>query len=215
MTTALDIEPEVGPQVENSLLTLIRHEPLVFRSTMTREQLHRFVLNHPDLKIERDKYGTITIHPPMTFDSGYNEGEAFYALKHWSKTNNLDKAFSPSTSFDMPDGAEYKADGAWISMEKINRLSPEERKHIPVIVPDFVIEVRSETDRIGKLKKKMTDGWISNGVRLAWLIDPLREKAWIYRADGSVEELSGFDGMLSGEDVLPGFAFKLSDLKTS
>lgn len=213
MTTAPDIELELEPQSENPLLSLIRHEPLVFKSTMTREQFHRFVLSHLDLKIERDKYGIITIHPPMTFDSGYNEGEAFYALKHWSKTNNLGRAFSPSTSFDMPDGAEYKADGAWISMKKINRLSPEERKHIPVIVPDFVIEVRSETDRIGKLKKKMTDGWMANGVRLAWLIDPLREKTWVYRADGSVEESSGFDRLLSGEDVLPGFVFNLGDLK--
>ncbi|MBV6440740.1 MAG: Uma2 family endonuclease [Haliscomenobacteraceae bacterium CHB4] len=212
MTTAPDIELE--QEVENPLRFLTRYEPLVFRSTMPREQFHRFVLSHPDLKIERDKYGTVTIHPPMTFDSGYYEGEAFGILRDWSKTNKLGKAYSPSTSFDMPDGAEYKADGAWISMEKINRLSPEERKHIPVIVPDFVIEVRSETDRIGKLKKKMTDGWMANGVRLAWLIDPLREKTWIYRADGSVQELNGFDRVLSGENILPGFEFNLADLKS-
>lgn len=211
MTAAPDIKLE--SKVENPLLFLTRREALVFRSTMTREEFHRFVLSQPDLKIERDRYGTVTIHPPMTFDSGYIEGEAFFALKYWSKTNNLGKAFSPSTSFDMPDGAEYMADGAWLSMEKINRLSPEERRHIPVIVPDFVIEVRSESDRIGKLKKKMTEGWMANGVRLAWLIDPLREKVWIYRAGGSAEELDGFNRTLSGEEVLPGFEFNLADLK--
>lgn len=211
MSSAPDIEIDL--HVENPLHFLTRYEPLVFRSTMPREQFHHFVLGNPDLKIERDKYGTITIHPPMTFDSGYNEGVVFTRLGNWALTNKLGRAFSPSTSFDMPDGAEYKADGAWISIEKIDQLSPEERRHIPVIVPDFVVEVRSETDRINKLKKKMTDGWMANGVRLAWLIDPIREKTWIYRADGSVEELSGLNRILSGEDVLQGFEFNLADLK--
>ncbi len=59
----------------------------------------------------------------------------------------------------------------------------------------------------------MTEGWIANGVRLAWLIDPLRERAWVCRADGSVEEFYGFDHVLSGEAVLPGFALDLRALK--
>lgn len=208
-----DFSTAIPADVERSLRALQYSEPLVFRSSMTREQFHDFVLKNSELKIERDKYGTITIHPPMTFDSGYYEGEGFFGLKQWSKTNRLGRTFSPSTSFDMPDGAEYKADGAWISMEKINKLSPEERKQIALIVPDFVLEMRSETDRLPKLKKKITEGWIANGVRLAWLIDPVRERAWVYRADGSVEEFSGFEQILSGEDVLPGFELDLRALK--
>lgn len=208
-----DYSTAIPAEVERSLRALQYREPLVFRSSMTREQFHDFVLKNSELKIERDKFGTITIHPPMTFDSGYYEGEGFFALKQWSKTNRLGMAFSPSTSFDMPDGAEYKADGAWISMEKIGRLSPEERKHIALIVPDFVIEMRSETDRLPRLKKKMTEGWMANGVRLAWLIDPIRERAWIYRAVGPAEEISGFDRVLSGEDILPGFELDLRALK--
>lgn len=55
--------------------------------------------------------------------------------------------------------------------------------------------------------------WIGNGVRLAWLIDPYEEKAYIYRANGSKEVLSGFDRELSGEDVLPGFTLGLSQFR--
>jgi Uma2 family endonuclease len=202
-----------GPLTEESPLVAIpRNGPVTFRSTMTREQFHRFVLTHQEVKIERDKFGAITIYPPMTFDSGFAEGEVFYALKHWSKSNGLGRAFSPSTSFDLPDGSQYKADNAWISMERINRLSPEERKQIARIVPDFVVEVRSETDRIVRLKEKMAEVWVANGVRLAWLIDPLRQRAWVYRADGSTEEISGFGHVLPGEDVLPGFEFDLAEL---
>jgi len=197
---------------ENPLVAMPRSGPITFRSEMTREQFHRFVLTHQEVKIERDKFGAITIYPPMTFDSGFAEGVVFTRLGYWALANKQGRAFSPSTSFDLPDGSQYKADGAWISMEKINRLSPEERKQIARIVPDFVVEVRSETDRIVRLKEKMTEVWVANGVRLAWLIDPLRQKAWVYRADGSVEEISGFAQVLSGGDVLPGFEFDLAEL---
>ena len=198
---------------ESPIHQIVRNEQLMFKSRMSREQFHRFVLKNSDLRIERDKYGSIIIYPLMTFDSGYFEGEAFGILRNWSKTNKLGRAFSPSTSFDLPDGSQRKADGAWISMKKINELSEEERKGIASIVPDFVMEVRSESDRLAPLKKKMAEAWIANGVKLAWLIDPIKEKAWIFRADGSSEEINGFHNRLSGEGILPGFELKLSDLK--
>ena len=53
--------------------------------------------------------------------------------------------------------------------------------------------------------------YIDNGVRLAWLIDPQREAVWIYRKDGSVDKVTSFDQVLSGEDVLEGFALTLSE----
>ena len=199
-------------EIENPLLMLVEHGPVVFKSGMGREAFHRFLLRNSDLKIERDKQGIITIYPPMTLDSGYDEGEAFFALKLWSKSNKLGKAYSPSTSFDLPDGSTCKADGAWISREKLSKLSDEQRKHIAAVVPDFVMEVRSQTDRPGKLKKKMEDTWIANGVRLAWLIDPIKENAWIYRENGTSEEVS-FSEKLSGENVLPGFEFDLKEMK--
>lgn len=60
----------------------------------------------------------------------------------------------------------------------------------------------------------MTDSWIANGVRLAWLIDPYEEKAWVYRADGSIEVVKGFEGKkLSGEDVMPGFELELDEFR--
>lgn len=54
---------------------------------------------------------------------------------------------------------------------------------------------------------------MDNGVRLGWLIDPYKEKAYVYRADGSVVVVNDFDSSLSGEDVLPGFELKLSEFR--
>ncbi len=203
----------VAYEFEGTFLDIVRSEPLVFKSGMSKERFHQFVLKNSELKIERDKNGIIIIHPLMTFDSGYDEGEAFFHLKFWSKKDKTGKAFSPSTSFDLPDGSQYKADGAWISNEKIAQLSAEERKTIASIVPDFVMEVRSETDRLAALKKKMKEAWMDNGVQLAWLIDPKSEKAWIYRQGKEEEEVVGFENVLSGEGVLPGFEFDLREMK--
>ena len=61
----------------------------------------------------------------------------------------------------------------------------------------------------------MSDVWIANGVRLAWLIDVESETVWIYRPKTNEEELTGFDNQLSGEEVLPGFVFDLGVLKES
>jgi hypothetical protein len=47
---------------------------------------------------------------------------------------------------------------------------------------------------------------------LAWLIDPIKKNAWVYRLDGSIESYDNFDHVLSGENVLLGFEFDLNEL---
>ncbi|MFN0013475.1 MAG: hypothetical protein ACKVU2_02910 [Saprospiraceae bacterium] len=49
-------------------------------------------------------------------------------------------------------------------------------------------------------------------MRLAWLIDPLNRKAWVYRTGTPVEEVPDFGATLSGEEVMPGFTLALSEL---
>ncbi len=59
----------------------------------------------------------------------------------------------------------------------------------------------------------MTEVWIKNGVALAWLVDVENEKLWIYRQNGTVDLIEGFDQSVTGEDVLPGFSFDLRLLR--
>ena len=54
---------------------------------------------------------------------------------------------------------------------------------------------------------------MANGVRLAWLIDPYGEKAYIYRNNMEPETIIGFDKVLSGETVMVGFILELSEFK--
>lgn len=157
--------------------------------------------------------GTLFIIPPVHLDSGHFELEIAGELRNYAKKSSKGRTFGSSTGFKLPDGSTRAADAAWVSDEQIARLSSEERKSFARLVPEFIVEIRSDTDRLARLQKKMTDTWIANGVRLAWLIDPVEQKAYIYRADGSIQVVADFSAKLGGEDVLPGFEFDLGLLK--
>lgn len=54
--------------------------------------------------------------------------------------------------------------------------------------------------------------WMENGCRLAWLINPIEETAYIYKPGMEPLMQKGFKKKLSGENVLPGFELDLKEL---
>jgi len=178
---------------------------------MTDEEFFQFCMDNKHMRIERDKDRNIIIMPPVNFDSGERESDVITDVKVWCR-KNTGKAFSSSTGFTLPNGAVRSPDASWISPERLAKMPVSERSKFAAIVPDFIAEVRSKSDRLNPLKDKMLE-WIENGVRLAWLIDPKTETTYIYRENGSIEILEGFDHILTGEDVMEGFEFDLSMLK--
>ncbi len=179
---------------------------------MTDAEFMEFCAENPDMRIEQDKNGKIILMPPVDFTGGIAESDVHGLLYMWWYRHKQGRTFSPATGFKLPDTSTRSADGAWASDEKIAAVKPADRQKFAPLVPDFVVEVRSNSDRIGKLKKKMTDTWIANGVRLAWLIDPKMKRAYIYRPGQPVEELQGFDHVLSGENVCVGLQLDLKNL---
>lgn len=179
---------------------------------MTDKEFGRFCSENPDLRIERDKDGDIIIMAAAFSLTGIYEGIVYGEVYNWNNNAKRGWVFSASAGFTLPNSAIRAADTAWISNETWNALSKEARKGFAQICPEFVVEVRSETDRLKDVKAKMQE-WIENGAQLGWLIDPIKQKTWIYRADGSVTETVGFDHILNGENVLPEFTFDLSLLR--
>ena len=206
--------PPLAPAKKNKLtIRFDGWEVYDTRPAMSDEEFEAFCLQNPNLRIEQDKHGNIIIMSPVSLNSGYHESIVSGYLFMWNLQQKKGKTFSPSTLFIMPNGEKRMPDAAWVPNEKIENLSDAERKTFAHLVPDFVVEIRSPTDHITDLKNKIKEAWIANGVRLAWLIDPIEEVSRIYRKDGSIEEIKGLDKILSGEDVLPGFEFDLSVLK--
>lgn len=110
--------------------------------------------------------------------------------------------------FVFANGAKRSPAAAWIAHEHWETVPPADRKKFPHIAPDFVVELRSETDRLAVLRAKMQE-YVDNGVRLGWLIDPLEKRVHVYCAD---EQPVVFENpqSVSGGDVLKGFVLELA-----
>lgn len=180
--------------------------PTVFDFSPMRlsdEQFESLARNHPDLTLELSAEGELIIVAPTLPDTGWKNFDLNFYLATWVKKDRTGIGFDSSTLFTFPNGAKRSPDAAWVKREKWESLSPSEKKKFSRLVPDFVAELRSDTDSLKTLRRKMTE-YISNGVKLGWLIDPIEKQVSIYRANGEVEVFDDPE-TISGEDVLPGF----------
>jgi Uma2 family endonuclease len=176
----------------------------------TAEQFERLCAANPDRSLELTTAGVLIVMPPVGGESGKREFKLIGQLFDWNEETKLGEAFSSSTIFRLPLGSQRSPDVAWIERDRWEALTLAQREQFPPIAPDFVIELRSRTDRLSDLQAKMLE-YRANGVRLGWLIDPQQQIVEIYRSQGEVEILQS-PTALSGEDVLPGFVLNLTKI---
>jgi len=179
-------------------------EPII---RLSDEQFYQLCVVNRDLSLELNATGGLIIVPPVGGESGNQEADLITDLNIWNRQTGLGKVFSSSTIFKLPNGAKRSPDAAWVKLERWKTLSLEERKKFPPLAPDFVIELRSESDRLKPLQDKMLE-YLENGVRLGWLINPQDKQVEIYRQNQAVE-VGIIPIKLSGEDVLLGFELRL------
>ncbi len=179
---------------------------------MTDAEFERFCIDNRKLRIERTVDREIIIMSPSYPKSGIIINLISIELGKWCSFTKSGYAADSSSGFYLPDGSFRSPDVSWIPMEVWKKFSKVELDGFLRYCPEFVIEVKSKTDRIKNLQAKMKS-WIANGSKLAWLIDPEEEKVWIYRADGSIDEIENFEKPLLGENILPGFSFDLKTLR--
>jgi Uma2 family endonuclease len=79
-------------------------------------------------------------------------------------------------------------DAAWVERSRWDALTDSQQSSFAPICPDFVIELRSPSDGLALVEAKM-EMWIANGAEVAWLIDPERKVAEIYRPGDALEVL--------------------------
>ncbi len=176
---------------------------------VTQEQFAALAAVNPELRIERTAQGELTVNPP----TGWETGERNYSLTGqiylWHEGNReLGKAFDSSTGFTLPNGAIRSPDACWISRQRWDALTLEQKSTFPNICPDFVVELRSNSDTLKSLQQKMKE-YLDNGAKLGWLLNPQQRQVEIYRLGKEVEVLEN-PVELSGEEVLPGFVLDLS-----
>ena len=153
---------------------------------MTDDELQRFCRANELMRVERDSTGELIVMSPNWTEGGGLEGEVGRHLGNWAEADGRGKYFGSSSGFTLPDTSVRAADAAWVSWTRWNALTPEQRGKFARICPDFVIEVRSATDRLPPAREKM-EIWIANAAELAWLIDPERRVIEAYRPGEAVE----------------------------
>jgi Uma2 family endonuclease len=176
-------------------------------TSLTHDQFYALCQANPDLQLERTANGELIIVSPVGGEGGSYEADLMIDLGNWNRQSQLGKVFSSSTIFRLPNGAERSPDAAWVAMERWLALSPQEQRGFPPLCPDFVMELRSPTDRLMSLQTKMQE-YLDNGLRLGWLINPQDRQVEIYRPGRSTEVVP-MPALLSGEATLPGFTLSL------
>lgn len=182
---------------------------------LTDEQFYHLCMANEEWRMELTAEGDLMIMPPTGGESGIRNSDLNLQVGWWNRQTRLGFVFDSSTIFQLPNGAKRSPDVSWVIRERWEALSPEDRRRFPPLCPDFVIELRSETDSLPKLQSTMLD-YLVNGLRLGWLIDPQTPLVEIYRPNQDVETLN-FSAQqappsLSGESVLPGFILDLTPI---
>ena len=177
-------------------------------SPMTDDEFMSFCAANEPLRFERDANGEIIVMSPTGTEGSGFETDITIELGIWARSDGRGKAFGPTAGFRLPDTSVRAADAAWLSWRRWNALSGDEQKRFAPICPEFVIEVRSETDRLPLLQEKMGI-WIANGAELGWLIDPSRKVVEIYRA-GQEPEYLVEPSSVQGDGPVAGFELAMA-----
>lgn len=174
---------------------------------MTDEAFAQLCAEHPDLNLEMSAHGELIIMP-LTFTwTGARNNEISAQLRNWARNDKRGVAFDSSTGWVLPNTARRSPDAAWILKQRIQDLDPAAFSRYWPVCPNFVIELRSQTDRIRVLRDKM-DEWLANGAQLAWLIDAEARSVEIYRPGYEAETLTN-PSSLAGEGPVEGFVLDL------
>lgn len=173
------------------------------------EQFYRLCQANRDLRLERTAEGKLVIMPPTGWGIGNRNSKLVQRLGNWADVDGTGLVFDCSTGFQLPNGAVRSPDAAWVKRERMEALNPDPDKFLP-LCPDFVIELRSASDRLADVQAKMQE-YLDNGLRLGWLINPQDQQVEIYRCDGPVELLRSPTELL-GAAVLPSFVLLLDSI---
>jgi Uma2 family endonuclease len=174
---------------------------------MTDQEFAAFCAEHPDLFFEMTAEGELIVMPPTYTLTGIRNTKILRQLEAWSEQDGRGVASGSSDGFVLPNGARRSPDAAWTSKENIQRLSSENLEGYWHLCPDFIIELKSKTDRLRVLREKMNE-WIANGAQLAWLIDPETKTVEIFRPGRDVEVVTGADSV-KGEGPVEWFTLEL------
>jgi Uma2 family endonuclease len=180
------------------------------RVPLSDDALYRLCLANPDLRIERTAEGELIVMPPTGAKTSNRNSILTTALGVWTEKDGTGLSFDSNAGFLLPNGAERSPDASWVLNSRWDALTPEQQERFAPLCPDFVVELKSPSDKVVDLHAKMRE-YAENGARLGWLIDPESRRVWIYQSTREAACLEG-PSSVSGDPVLPGFVLDVTRL---
>ena len=193
-------EPGLSPLI-------VRLQPIV---SLSDDDFFQLCQDNRDLRLERSPNGEVLIMPPTGGETGRRSMRIAGQLDAWTEAHGQGVAFDSSTGFVLPTGAIRSPDAAWMLRERWDELPAPARERFVALVPEFVIELRSPSDRLADLQAKLQE-YMTAGVALGWLIDGVTRAVHVYTPDAEVAAIDE-PTRLCGDPVLPGFVLDLEPI---
>jgi Uma2 family endonuclease len=157
---------------------------------------------------------------PNVFGHHHMLRALFRLFDHHAIENKLGEVFF-ETTFIIPDA--YDAD--WVTgsrspdimFYRAERFSeyvaatPDLEGRPIAIVPDFVVEIISPTDKYSEVVSKI-EQYLADGVQLIWTFDFKRKKASVYTPDQPEGKTYGVSDTLDASSVIASFTLKVGDV---
>jgi Uma2 family endonuclease len=177
---------------------------------LSDDELFDLCARNPELRFERTERGDLIVMTPAGGASSHRNAEVVAALTGWSRRDGTMVVFDASGGFLLPNGALRAPDVACVLRARLATLAEETKERFLPLCPDFVVELRSASDRLPELQAKMTE-YRDNGARLGWLLDPIERRVHVYRPRRPVEVLED-PQRIGGDPELPDFVLELGSV---
>jgi Uma2 family endonuclease len=176
---------------------------------VSSDEFDSLCLDNPDLRLELSKDQELIVMSPTGGESGKRNVSLSGQVWYWNKQTELGAVFDSSTGYDFTSfgGGKLSPDVSWIDKSRLDGIDI--TGFIP-LVPDFIVELRSATDRLGVLQAKMLE-YQRLGVKLGLLINPQDRQVEVYRLDRQTEILNS-PTELNCQPLMPGFNLNLTKI---
>ena len=172
--------------------------------SLTIEDLEKMQCIYPDYRMELVD-GNIIVMSPSGYESEEVGTEFARILGNWIRPRKLGRVTGSSAGFRLPNTDLRAPDVSFVRASRLKRSTEDYAQ----LVPDLVVEVKSKTDSLDKLRQKIQE-FISLGTQIGILIDP-KTRTMEVSCVGSQEVLKDGD-VLTLPDLLPGWEVAIADI---
>ena len=182
---------------------------LIPPATIRLAEYERNGLNETPSELVRGRI--VGMNPPTPYH-GWVCGNVIGILRDFARANKLGRVMGNDSGI-ITESEPDTLRGADVAFYSFKRLpsGPFSRDEYLAVVPEFIVEVLSPSDRWSRVFAKVTE-YLNAGVTAVCVLDPNPASACatVYRDDRSPETFAA-DAELIVPDVLPGFRVRVGE----